>query len=81
MPSATHSLNWARVGASSVPLKPPMAMTDLPVASSSEAADWEPLVAAAQVVVVFASKAVSSLLAEAIHHHIPPALSLACLGR
>src|SRR5256885_9160954 len=66
-PAATYALNCASVGAGSEPLQPPIAMTALPLASSSEAALWSPTVAAAQRVVAFLSSAVSSELVD-----VPP---------
>src|SRR6266571_8253415 len=59
-PAATYALNCASVGAGSEPLQPPIAMTALPLASSSEAALWSPTVAAAQRVVAFLSRAASA---------------------
>src|SRR5882757_9359362 len=62
-PLATYCLNSSSVGAGSLPLQPPIPITALPLASSSEAADCEPVVAAAHVVVVFASSSPTALLA------------------
>src|SRR5258708_5477842 len=55
-PALAHCSNSARVGAGSVPVNPPIAMTALPpLASSRLAALFEPSTAAAQRVVVFSS--------------------------
>src|ERR1700728_2581399 len=60
-PALAHCSNSARVGAGSVPVNPPMAMTALPpLASSRLAALFDPSTAAAQRVVVFFSAAVSA---------------------
>src|SRR6266498_58714 len=66
-PAATYALNCASVGAGSEPLQPPIAMTALPLANSSDAALWSPTVAAAQRVVAFLSKAASAEFAD-----VPP---------
>src|SRR5690242_14006740 len=75
-PAATHALNWARVGASSEPLKPPTAITALPVASWIGAADIEPVVAAAQRLPVACSRAVRELPTDAVAAPGPPPIPL-----
>ena len=55
-------MNWASVGELSDPLHPPTAITALPVASSSSAADWSPTTAAAHFDVVAFSFAVRAAL-------------------
>src|SRR4051794_13845195 len=65
LPSATHFWNWASVGALSLPVKPPMAITALPVASSIPAACCEPMVAAAHFVFVLLTSLPRAVLPEA----------------
>jgi len=74
-PAATHALNSARVGASSEPLNPPTAITALPEASWIGAADIEPVVAAAQRLLVACSRAVRELPADAVAAPGPPAVA------
>src|SRR5580693_9825081 len=69
-PALAHCSNSARVGAGSVPVNPPIAMTALPpLASSRLAALLDPSTAAAQRVVVF-----SSALSRADDVPTPPGL-------
>src|SRR5882757_8329868 len=71
-PAATYAWNWARVGAGSEPLHPPIAMTALPLVRMSVAALWSPTVAAAHRVVVFSSRLVSAEFAVASPPCAPP---------
>src|SRR4051794_9312693 len=60
-PAFTHAWNCASVGALSLPLNPPIAMTARPLPICSGAALPAPLVAAAHRVVVLSSSATSAL--------------------
>src|SRR5438067_13215070 len=71
-PAATSALNCARVGALSRPLKPPIAMTALPLASCSGAALLAPVVAAAHRDVVAFSSVVKALSAVVLPPPGPP---------
>src|SRR3954469_11798689 len=60
-PAATYAWNCARVGASSLPLQPPTAITAVLPDRISCAADWSPTTAADQRVEVALSRSVSSV--------------------
>src|SRR5579862_4480986 len=72
-PSETSFSNWASVGEGSVPLKPPIGMTDRPVASWYPAASLAPTVAATHsYFALLASRAAVSALLGALPLSRPP---------
>src|SRR3954468_13522996 len=60
-PAATYASNCARVGASSLPLQPPTAITAVLLDRISWAADWSATTAADQRLEVALSRSVSSV--------------------
>src|SRR5579862_927530 len=72
-PSFTYCSNWARLGAGSVPLKPPMDITGSPDASWYPAASFDPTAAAAQVyLLALAFRAAVSAAFEVLPLSRPP---------